>query len=101
VLINFGTEDKHRSDTGIFIWTAFDCPGWKKAANVMTGTPFRGQGIGTRMINYAIQRAEERGCVFIQLTSDKKRPDALHFYKSPGFIDSHEGMKLKITYLNS
>lgn len=69
--------------------------------SVMTDSGFRRQGIGTEMIKYAIRRAGEKGCVLIQLTSDKKRPDAIRFYKSLGFIDSHEGMKLKINYLNS
>lgn len=30
----------------------------------------------------------------VQLTSDKSRPDAIRFYEEPGFVASHEGMKL-------
>lgn len=56
----------------------------------------RSGGIGRRMIEHAIGRARERGCHLVQLTTDKRRPDALRFYESLGFIASHEGMKLVI-----
>jgi GNAT superfamily N-acetyltransferase len=63
---------------------------------VRTRSDHRGKGIGTKVFEYAIQRARERGCHLLQLTTDKKRPDAIRFYESLGFIASHEGMKLKI-----
>lgn len=55
----------------------------------------RGKGIGTLLINWAIGRAKEQGCAIVQLTSDKKRSDALRFYERLGFVSSHEGFKLK------
>ena len=54
----------------------------------------RGEGIGAKLFGWAIQRAREKGCLIVQLTSDKKRPDAIRFYKKLGFRASHEGMKL-------
>lgn len=57
---------------------------------------FRSQGVGRRMIQWAIEQAVERRCRFVQLTSDKSRADALRFYESLGFKASHEGMKLKL-----
>jgi len=54
----------------------------------------RGSGIGGKLFEWAINRAEEKGCVMVQLTSDKKRPDAIRFYEQLGFKASHEGMKL-------
>ena len=57
---------------------------------------FRGQGAGTDFIQWAIQRAEQRKCSIVQLTSDKQRPEALRFYEALGFVASHEGYKLKI-----
>ncbi|NOQ73056.1 MAG: GNAT family N-acetyltransferase [Crocinitomix sp.] len=54
----------------------------------------RGLGLGKTMFLWAIERAKERNAHLLQLTTDKKRPDALEFYKSLGFRDSHEGMKL-------
>ncbi|HID69879.1 MAG TPA: GNAT family N-acetyltransferase [Desulfobacterales bacterium] len=45
---------------------------------------------------WAIERAKERNCNIVQLTSDKQRPDALHFYEKLGFKATHEGFKLAI-----
>lgn len=54
----------------------------------------RGDGIGAKLFEWAIQRAKEKDCLIVQLTSDKKRPDAIRFYEKLGFKASHEGMKL-------
>lgn len=54
----------------------------------------RGLGIGQLMFEWAIKRAQDRNAHVFQLTTDKKRPDALKFYRKLGFVDSHEGMKL-------
>lgn len=54
----------------------------------------RGKGVGKTMVNWAISKARTGGCHLIQLTTDKKRSDALEFYKKLGFIPSHEGLKL-------
>ncbi len=56
----------------------------------------RGKGAGRRMIESVIERARERQCGIVQLTSDKQRPEALRFYRSLGFNATHEGFKLKI-----
>lgn len=57
---------------------------------------FRGQGFGTKFFEWAINRATERGCHLLQLTSNKARPDAIRFYESLGFVASHEGFKLEL-----
>ncbi|MFK7970170.1 MAG: N-acetyltransferase family protein [Bacteroidia bacterium] len=54
----------------------------------------RGQGIGEKMFRWAIEEAKRRGAHLLQLTTDKKRPEALKFYEKLGFKASHEGMKL-------
>ncbi|WP_347923959.1 GNAT family N-acetyltransferase [Pontimicrobium sp. SW4] len=54
----------------------------------------RGTGLGTKMFEWAIERVKARNAHVLQLTTDKKRPKTLSFYKKLGFIDSHEGMKL-------
>jgi GNAT superfamily N-acetyltransferase len=54
----------------------------------------RGQQLGRRMIEWAIEVARGQGCGLLQLTSDKQRPDAIRFYESLGFTASHEGLKL-------
>jgi GNAT superfamily N-acetyltransferase len=56
----------------------------------------RGQGLGARMIEWAIEVARGQGCGLVQLTSDKRRPDAVRFYESLGFTASHEGLKLPL-----
>ncbi|TQV88163.1 GNAT family N-acetyltransferase [Aliikangiella coralliicola] len=57
---------------------------------------FRGQGLGTKLFEWAINRAKIKGCNIIQLTSDKQRPDAIRFYEELGFVASHEGLKMKL-----
>ncbi|MDT0607163.1 GNAT family N-acetyltransferase [Croceitalea rosinachiae] len=56
----------------------------------------RGKGIGQKLFEWAISRAKEKGAHVVQLTTDKKRPDALAFYEKLGFAASHEGMKLHL-----
>lgn len=56
----------------------------------------RGHGAGRRMMAWALDRARERGCRIVQLTTDKQRTDAQRFYRSLGFEASHEGMKLTL-----
>ena len=63
---------------------------------VRVAAAHRGQGLGRAMIEWAIGRARERGCGLVQLTSDKRRPDALRFYESLGFTASHQGFKLPL-----
>jgi GNAT superfamily N-acetyltransferase len=61
---------------------------------VRVAATHRGQGLGRKMIIWSIDRARERGCGLIQLTSDKRRSDAIRFYESLGFEPTHEGLKL-------
>jgi GNAT superfamily N-acetyltransferase len=63
---------------------------------VRTSSDFRGMGIGKKVFEYAIDRAKQKGCIMLQLTTDKQRPDAIRFYESIGFVATHEGMKLKL-----
>ena len=57
---------------------------------------YRGQGLGTALIEWAIEAARKRQCRILQLTSDKQRPDALRFYEALGFEATHEGFKLRL-----
>jgi GNAT superfamily N-acetyltransferase len=63
---------------------------------VRVKSTYRNKGIGKAIFEYAIQRAKEKGAHLLQLTTDKKRPEAKRFYESLGFVDSHEGMKLHL-----
>ncbi len=55
---------------------------------------YRGQKIGSWMFDQAISYAKEHHVSIIQLTTNKKRSKAKHFYEKLGFETSHEGMKL-------
>jgi len=71
--------------------------GWRATIEgVRTASFVRGKGVGAKMINWAIERAKERGCHLIQLTTDKQRPDTLRFYERLGFQATHEGLKMKL-----
>ena len=71
--------------------------GWRALIEgVRVAAPLRSAGIGRRMFQWAIDRARQRQCRMIQLTSDKARPEAIRFYESLGFVASHEGMKLHL-----
>jgi len=63
---------------------------------VRVRTDQRGTGLGTQLFEWAMKRAKQKGAHVIQLTTDKKRSEALHFYKKLGFKNSHEGMKLHL-----
>ncbi len=54
----------------------------------------QGQGLGKRLMSYAIDLAREHGCKIVQLTSNKERPDAIRFYEQVGFQPTHVGFKL-------
>lgn len=54
---------------------------------------FRSQGIGAVMMEWVIERARQRGCHMMQLTSHDSRKDAHRFYERLGFKKSHIGMK--------
>ncbi len=58
---------------------------------------FRDQGLGKQLIQWSIDRAIQRGCQLVQLTSDKRRPDTIRFYEKLGFKATHEGFKLKLS----
>lgn len=57
---------------------------------------YKGKKLGTALFHWAIARAKAKNCAIVQLTSDKKRPDAIKFYEGLGFISSHEGLKLRL-----
>jgi len=56
----------------------------------------RGQGHGHVLLQWAIEECRRRGCGVVQLAMNKSREDTLRFYKSLGFVASHEGFKLTL-----
>lgn len=57
---------------------------------------FRGQGIGSGMMKWAVEKAQARGAHLVQLTTYRSRDDAHRFYERLGFTKSHVGMKLSL-----
>jgi GNAT superfamily N-acetyltransferase len=64
--------------------------------NVHIRSDQRGSGLGSIMVQWAIERCREAGCGNVQLTSNKLRLDAHRFYRKLGFEQTHEGFKLKL-----
>jgi len=64
--------------------------------SVRVDSKLRGQGIGRQMMLWAMERARERGCISMHLTSHGDREDAHRFYEKLGFAKSHVGMKLSL-----
>ncbi|WP_438749724.1 GNAT family N-acetyltransferase [Pararhizobium sp. O133] len=56
----------------------------------------RSEGLGRRMIEWAIAECRSRNCALVQLTTDKARPNAHRFYDQLGFVASHVGYKLHL-----
>ncbi|MFI2641637.1 GNAT family N-acetyltransferase [Streptomyces sp. NPDC018610] len=56
----------------------------------------RGSGLGTRLVEWAIEESRRAGCQLVQLTSDRSRTDAHRFYERLGFEASHVGFKLPL-----
>jgi GNAT superfamily N-acetyltransferase len=63
---------------------------------VRIASGIRGEGLGRQLIGWAADQARNRGCRLVQLTTDKRRADAIRFYESLGFSATHEGMKLPL-----
>ncbi len=53
----------------------------------------RSKGVGALMMAHADAWARERGAIFVELGSSKKRKDAHRFYIRHGYANSHEGFK--------
>ncbi len=64
--------------------------------SVRTRSDMRGQGIGRKMMLFAIEKARDRGCRLVQLATNKARPDAHRFYEALGFEASHIGFKMML-----
>ena len=56
----------------------------------------RGQGLGSTLIEWAIERSRELGAGIVQLTSDSSRTGAHRFYENLGFTRSHVGFKMAL-----
>jgi GNAT superfamily N-acetyltransferase len=71
--------------------------GWRaQIEGVRVSEERRSSGIGQALFESAISRARDRGCHLVQLTTDRRRPEALKFYLGLGFEATHDGLKLHL-----
>jgi len=71
--------------------------GWRaQIESVRVDRRFQNRGIGSQMMQWAIERARQRGAHVVQLTPYHSRLDAHRFYERLGFRGSHLGMKLSL-----
>lgn len=63
---------------------------------VRVRTDERGSGLGTQIIEWAVDESRRQGCRLVELTSDASRTDAHRFYERLGFTASHVGFKLAL-----
>ncbi len=55
----------------------------------------RSQGVGERLVRWAIGEALANGCKLLELFTHESRIDAQRFYKRLGFQPSHVGMTMR------
>ncbi|MFF8275586.1 GNAT family N-acetyltransferase [Streptomyces lateritius] len=59
-------------------------------------TEERGSGLGTQLLEWAVEESRRQNCRLVQLTSDATRTDAHRFYERLGFEASHLGFKMSL-----
>jgi GNAT superfamily N-acetyltransferase len=64
-----------------------------KVEGVQVRTDQRSKGVGALMMAHADEWARQRGAIFVELGSNRKRLDAHRFYIRHGYANSHEGFK--------
>ena len=64
--------------------------------DVVVAADLRGQGVGSRMMRYANELCQQKGCYKMTFSSNINRLDAHRFYESLGF--SKHGYSFYITY---
>jgi GNAT superfamily N-acetyltransferase len=57
-------------------------------------TDLQRNGLGTRMMEWAIEYGREAGCGMVQLTSHNTREGSHRFYEQLGFEHTHAGFKM-------
>jgi len=72
--------------------------GWRaQIEGVRVAEEVRSRGVGQALFDEAIARAKRKGCHLVQLTTDRRGPEALKFYLRLGFKATHDGLKLHLS----
>jgi GNAT superfamily N-acetyltransferase len=56
--------------------------------DMVVSPKIRGSGIGSKLLNYALEFAKDKGCKRLTLLTDKNNVDAQRFYQQHGFSAS-------------
>ena len=64
--------------------------------SVRVDESLRGQGLGSELMKWTIERAKACGAHVVQLTTHASRAEAHRFYERLGFKGTHIGMKLSL-----
>ncbi|MFH1383266.1 MAG: GNAT family N-acetyltransferase [Chloroflexota bacterium] len=67
---------------------------WAVVENVVVDHRYQGQGLGKKLMDYAVEQASKAGCYKISLSSNIKRHEAHEFYRSLGFTISAHSFSL-------
>lgn len=68
-----------------------------QAEAVRVAATHRGAGLGEALFVWIIEYCTARGANLLQLTTDRKRADAVRFYERLGFVVSHHGLNLALS----
>jgi len=63
--------------------------------NVVTHANHRRQGIGTQLLQHALQTAWEQKCYKVMLLTGSKNPATLRFYENCGFMQDKTGYHIR------
>ncbi|MBN2086315.1 MAG: GNAT family N-acetyltransferase [Anaerolineales bacterium] len=75
--------------TGVFVHLAVEYDGlYGRLLGLVVDEPFRGQGIGKKLLDQTERWLRERGVSKLTLTSGKQRAEAHRFYRRLGYAES-------------
>ncbi len=64
--------------------------------DVVVSQPYRGSGIGTKLLESAIEEADQRKWGRLTLGVDLRNTKAIYFYQKHGFTTSHMGLMYRV-----
>ncbi len=70
---------------------------WRKEIKaVCVSCASRAKGVGQELLAWSVDIARQRGCTLVQLTSDRRRPDAPRSYQCARFARTRFGYKMSL-----
>ncbi len=65
--------------------------------NVIVAPDHRGKGIGTAILHFAQNFAQESGCYKVALMTGSRKPETLKFYEGAGFSGNKTGFQKRFS----